>query len=282
MNNFIDRENEYYPKLLKEISDPPGKLYYDGDVSLLKKTGVSVVGSRKASKYGEIVAKQIGKRLAESGITVVSGLAMGIDTAAHFGALDSCGKTIAVLGCGIDRYYPAQNRRLMDRIKAEGLVISEYPDGTSPRSYHFPQRNRIISGLCESTVVVEAGRKSGSLITAELAASQGRNVYAVPGNITSMSSFGANMLIRDGAVPLFIIDDLIRDLGLEPQREKRDILKLGEDEERVLKAVMKSSEVTVDDICRETMMSPEKINGILTILEIKGLVDSSLGKVFAI
>ena len=130
--------------------------------------------------------------------------------------------------------------------------------------------------------MVEAGRKSGSLITAELAASQGRNVYAVPGNITSMSSFGANMLIRDGAVPLFIIDDLIRDLGLEPQREKRDILKLGEDEERVLKAVMKSSEVTVDDICRETMMSPEKINGILTILEIKGLVDSSLGKVFAI
>lgn len=282
MKNYIDKNSEIYPYLLKEISSPPERLYYDGDIGIIENTAIGVVGSRKASKYGESIAKKIGEKLCKSEITVVSGLAIGIDSAAHLGALDAGGKTIAVLGCGTDICYPAQNRRLMDRIRKEGLVISEYPDGTPPISYHFPQRNRIISGLCESTVVVEAGRKSGSLITAEFAASQGRNVYAVPGNITSFSSFGTNMLIRDGATPLIVIDDIIRDLGIEPKADEAAPVKLGADEDKIFKFICRSSEVTVDDISRETMMSPEKINGILTILEIKGLIESSLGKIFVV
>lgn len=170
----------------------------------------------------------------------------------------------------------------MDRIRKNGLLLSEYEEGVSPRPYHFPQRNRIISGICESTVVVEAARGSGSLITAELAAAQGRNVYSVPGYITSGHSFGANMLIRDGAVPLIVIDDLISDMGVSLKSDDKIKVKLGKDERIVYDFLVAVGETTVDRICEESMMSPEKVNSIVTILEIKGLVDGSMGKIFIV
>ena len=177
----IKMESEDYPLLLRQIQKPPKLLYAIGDISILKQKCVAVVGARKASSYGKWAARNIGKRLAEYGVAVVSGLAYGCDAEAHLGALDAGGRTVAVMGCGIDICYPAANRQLRRRIAENGLIISEYPPGTQPRPYMFPQRNRIISGLCEAVAVAEAGLSSGSLITASCAAEQGRLVFAVPG-----------------------------------------------------------------------------------------------------
>lgn len=271
-----------YPRLLSEINDPPQILRYDGDLSILAEPCIAVVGSRKCTKYGEAVAKRIAKRAAESGITIVSGMALGVDSAAHIGCLEAGGKTVAVMGCGLDICYPASNKRLMESIRKEGLLLSEYDNEALPKPYNFPRRNRIISGLCASTVVVEAARESGSLITAELAASQGRSVYAVPGDITSRHSFGANMLIHDGAIPLIIIDDIIRDMGISPSGDHDAPAKLGKDESKIYDLLSDSGEMTVDEICEKIMLSPEKVNSVLTVLEIKGLTASSLGKIFAV
>ena len=165
-----------YPALLKEIKNPPRELFFLGNVEILKSRCLAVVGSRRTTSYGRNTAVRLAKRAAEAGITIVSGMARGIDTCAHRGALDAGGSTIAVLGCGVDICYPAENRQLKEEIENRGLVISEYPPQTAPQKYYFPQRNRIISGLSELTAVVQAGSRSGALITAELAAEQGREV----------------------------------------------------------------------------------------------------------
>ncbi len=276
----IMKEDKRFPYLLKEIRQAPEQLYCRGRSELLDSRCVAVVGSRKCTRYGVTVAKSIGKRLARAGVTVVSGMARGIDSAAHEGALEAGGNTIAVFGCGVDMCFPVENRGLMKRIIEKGLVISEYPLGTKPAPYTFPQRNRIISGISESTVIVEAAARSGSLITAEFAAEQSRNVYAVPGNITSGSSFGSNKLIREGVTPLILIDDILTDIGIVPAVDDEIYYDMGEDERAIYDLVKKHGEISYDDICAETCLSPARTGGIITVMEMKGIVATSMGKVF--
>ena len=204
-----------YPPLLAEIADPPSCIWIRGDRSAFAGIAVAVIGARVASEEGLIAAGEIASDLARAGIVVVSGLARGIDAAAHSGALDGGGKTIAVLGTGIDRIYPPENDRLFEQIAAHGLLLTEFPPGSPPEDWHFPRRNRIISGLSKAVVVVEAREKSGSLITARLAAEQGRDVMAVPGTFVGGRNRGANALLRDGAKLVESAVDILQEIGVE-------------------------------------------------------------------
>lgn len=277
---IISKEDREYPRRLKEIPDPPEKLYCIGDVKLLEKTSLAVVGSRKCSEYGRRIAIKIGNEAARNNIIVVSGLAKGIDSFSHIGALQAGGKTVAVLGCGVDICYPKENKKLYEQIASEGLIVSELPPGSEPMPYTFPRRNRIISGLSEAVAVVEAGTNSGALITAEVAASQGREVFAVPGNITSQYSLGTNKLIADGARPVAVIDDIFTGMGLAPKVTAEQLEELGTDEQAVYAVIKENGEVTVDFVCRALNKSPVFVNGIVTVLEMKGLVAYNLGKIF--
>ena len=277
---IVNIEDEDYPELLRNIKNPPAELFYRGDISLASKLSVAIVGTRKATRYGAWVATNLAEKLAGHGVVVTSGLAYGIDVCAHKGALKSNGKTIAVLGSGVDICTPTAHKKVMEEIIKDGLVISEYPPGTSATKFTFPQRNRIISGISIATVIVEAGLSSGSLITAECAVEQGRDVYAVPGNIDSLLSIGTNKLIKEGALPLIVADDLLDDLGVTRNPEVYSNMEIGDAEQEVLSYIASQSEVTVDFLCRLTGKSPAEINGLLTILEIKGLVYMFMGKVF--
>lgn len=270
-----------YPELLKYISNPPEVLYYLGDLSLASKPAIAVVGARKATAYGKWAAYGFAEKLAEYEIAVVSGMAYGIDSYAHKGAVDNNGKTIAVLGCGVDICYPDSNKLLREHILKEGLLLSEYEPGTPPLPYRFPMRNRIISGLSIGTIIIEAGLSSGSLITAECAAEQGRNIYALPGNINSVLSFGTNKLIKDGAVPLIVFDDIIEELGIARKMPSNALkTNLGRDERIIYEAVLQGGEMTTDTVCRSTGRPPSEVNAIVTILEMKGLLQTALGKIF--
>lgn len=271
---------EDYPSMLRYIKDPPSLLYYRGDIKLASTACVSVVGSRHATGYGKWAATMLGRKLAEYGVTLVSGMAMGIDAHGHKGALESGGKTIAVFGCGVDVCYPKSNSLLMNEILENGLILSEYPPEFQPTVYSFPLRNRIISGLSTGTIIVEAGISSGSLITAEYAGEQGRNIYAVPGNINNIFSFGSNRLIKDGAVPLTVIDDIIEELGLARKESSRMKTTLGKDEIAVYEVLERGGETTVDFICQTTGKGAGEVNALVTVLEMKGLVYSSMGKIF--
>lgn len=207
---LINSEN--YPENLKNIYDPPSKLYILGNKEILKQKGVAIVGTRKASEYGKKVAFKFAKELSEKGINIISGLALGVDTYAHLGTLrpNSLGKTIAVLGSGLDEIYPKQNIDLAKMIiRSGGCIISEYPLGTKPGKLNFPQRNRIISGISNGVVVIEASETSGALITADFALEQGRDVFAVPGNIFSATSEGTNDLIKQGAKIVTKYEDIL-------------------------------------------------------------------------
>lgn len=197
--SVVAQEEQTYPPLLREIFDPPPLLYYTGDLKIMHNPCLAVVGSRRHSTYGREIAYKFSNRLAAYGFTIVSGMARGIDTWAHRGVLSANGVTAAVLGCGLDRCYPPENRTLMQNIRQQGVVISEFPPGTEPAPSNFPRRNRLISGLSLGTIVVEAGEKSGALITASFALEQGREVFAVPGSIANPSSRGCHLLIKDGA-----------------------------------------------------------------------------------
>ncbi len=271
-----------YPKLLTYIGNPPKILYYTGDITLASMPSVAIVGARKATSYGKWAAYGFAKKLSEYGIVVVSGMAYGIDTHAHKGSVENYGKTIAVLGCGIDICYPASNKDLRAKIISDGgLILSEYEPNETPLPFRFPMRNRIISGLSLGTIIVEAGINSGSLITAECAAEQGRNIYALPGNINSMYSLGANKLIKDGATPLITFDDIIDELGIRRQTSlSRQEIEMGNDEKRIYEYILQSGETTTDFICRSTCKPPSEVNAIVTILEMKGLVHTSMGKIF--
>jgi len=271
--------DQAYPKLLREIKDPPEVLYYSGDLSLASRVNVAVVGTRKATSYGIRAALKLSEMLAGHDVVVTSGMASGIDTYAHKGALKA-GKTIAVLGSGIDLCTPASNRSLMEEISEKGLLVSEYPPGTHATAYTFPQRNRIISGLSAATVIVEAGISSGALITAERAAEQGREVYAVPADIDRICSIGANKLIKEGAMPLIVLEDLLDDLNIRRKDLSQRKKNLGTAEIEVLNLIETSGEVTAGDLCRRMQKQPSEINGILTVLEIKGMVYSFMGKIF--
>ena len=213
--------NAEYPQLLAEISDPPACIWTRGDRARSRHIGVAVIGARAASQEGLTAAYEIAFDLARAGIVVISGLARGIDSAAHRGALDGGGKTIAVLGTGIDVVYPSENAELSRQITASGLLVTEFPPGACPEDWHFPRRNRIISGLSKAVVVVEAREKSGSLITARLAADQGRDVMAVPGTFVGGRNRGANALLRDGAKLVESAVDILQELGLDDRLARR-------------------------------------------------------------
>jgi DNA processing protein len=268
-----------YPAMLRLIPDPPKTLYFEGNISLLSEPAVAMVGARRSTEYGKWAAMTMAKRYAEYGFVIVSGMAAGVDSFAHMGALASEGRTIAVMGCGLDICYPKSNLRLRDRILENGLILSEYPPGTPPAKFTFPARNRIISGLCMATIIVEAGLSSGSLITAERAAEQGREVYALPGNINRQASLGCNKLIRDGARPLVFIDDILTDFGIKTAARTVDLQKLGREEREAFDAIRENGEIDVDGLALLIEKTAQQTAALVTILEMKGLVGYYGGKI---
>ena len=271
-----------YPEKLKLINDPPKKLYLRGDLSLLKMRGIAIVGSRRCSEYGKNVAMKIAKACVTNGFAVISGMAIGIDNFAHQGALKAGGDTIAVLGSGTDVCYPKQHQKLYESIIDKGLIVSELENGVEPMPYHFPLRNRIIAGLSEAVVIVEARTGSGSLITAECADAQNKRVFAVPGNITSQYSLGTNKLIAEGAQAISVIDDIFYYLGVSPEASAEELESLGEDERKVYELVKDAGEIPQDFICCKLGLDPLTVSGLVSVLEIKGFVDHSMGKVIPV
>ena len=277
----IDIESSDFPARLRDILDPPLQLYCMGDISLLNTDSVSVVGSRKYTLYGKTIAEMIGKRLGECGIPVVSGLAYGIDAFAHRGTLDAGGKVIGVLPGGLNNMVPVRNRDLMmSGLENGGLMVSEYEPDDHAEKWKYPRRNRIISGLGKCTAVVEANMNSGSLITAQHAMEQGRPVFAVPGNINSQFSIGCNLLIRDGAYPLVVIDDLARCIGKDTAPVTDAVMNLGSDEKKIYEAVQRYNGAVPDRISEDTGMTAAAVNAIVTVMEIKGLFQTYAGKIY--
>lgn len=269
-----------YPALLKEIRDYPKELYYIGDPKLLEEKCVSIVGSRKTNQYGRSTAYSFGKALGQRGITVVSGMAVGIDTCAHEGALQEKGNTAAVLACGLDLCYPPRNRELKGKIESAGIVLSEYPPGTAAQRYYFPQRNRIISGLSPLTVVVQAGNRSGALITAELAADQGRDVGAVPGNIDSEYNLGSNKLLREGAFALTGVQDLLEASGVSVMSEPEAERLLSDEEKQLYFLLCSHGEMSLDQLAFYLKKPVNEVGSLAIVMEMKGIVFSAMGKVF--
>ena len=269
-----------YPALLKEIRDYPKELYYIGDPKLLEEKCVSIVGSRKTNQYGRSTAYSFGKALGQRGITVVSGMAVGIDTCAHEGALQEKGNTAAVLACGLDLCYPPRNRELKGEIESAGIVLSEYPPGTAAQRYYFPQRNRIISGLSPLTVVVQAGNRSGALITAELAADQGRDVGAVPGNIDSEYNLGSNKVLREGAFALTGVQDLLEASGVSVLSEPEAERMLSDEEKQLYFLLCSHGEMSLDQLAFYLKKPVNEVGSLAIVMEMKGIVFSAMGKVF--
>lgn len=282
--NVISLNSSTYPELLKNICDPPVCLYVKGKL-YADELSIAVVGSRRASGYGITVAKKISGELAQSNICVISGMARGIDTAAHVGALSVKGRTIAVLGCGIDLVYPPENKKLMEQIIEYGAVISEYPPGVEPAPHHFPVRNRIVSGMSVGVLVVEAGEKSGSLITAQLALEQGRDVYALPGNVISINSKGTNKLIQDGAKLVTSVQDILDELHWYKNFNTKNVhfennskinSSLDNDEKDVFELLSFES-LYIDEIQKKLSINMPLLHSILLSLEMKGLIKRDPG-----
>lgn len=278
-----------YPECLKHIYDPPPVLYVKGEIKPEDNHAIAVVGARRCSHYGRMSAERLASQIARIGLTVVSGLARGIDTAAHQGALSAGGRTIAVLGSGLDRLYPAENKKLADKIAASGAVITEFALGTTPQKTNFPLRNRVISGLSLGVVVIEAARRSGSLITAAIALEQGRTVFAMPGRIDSYASKGTHALIKDGAKLVESLEDICEEFpylfpeeGRAPGKDKERALprpKLTPEEERVM-SVLSAQERPIDEISAACKMPPAAVSGTLLSLELKRLINQLPGKLF--
>jgi DNA processing protein len=268
---WLARSDPAFPSSLAAIFDPPAGLFVRGAARnlVLDQPAVAVVGARACSAYGAHVARMLGRELAAAGLVVVSGLARGVDGAAHRGALDAIGTTIAVLGCGIDRDYPAGHRELARQIAATGLIVSEYPPGVEPAPWRFPARNRIVAGLAAATVVVEARRRSGALITADLALEEGREVFAVPGEITSALSEGTNDLIRLGATPLRSADDVLEVFGLA--RPETPPPPAGSTASAVL-AALRDAPASADELARRTELPAADLGAALVELELDGAI----------
>lgn len=284
--------DEEYPSALTTIFDPPPLLYVKGAPLQHHDILVAVVGSRRASTYGRTVAEQLCRELSMKGVTVVSGMARGIDSAAHRGALHAGGRTIAVLGCGVNVIYPPENSQLYHEILEHGTIISEYPLHAKPDRGNFPARNRIISGMSLGTVVVEAGSRSGALITADTALEQGRDVFAVPGNITSASSQGTNHLLKQGAILVEHAEDILNALPLEISRELGQVQPelpfketpplsppLTAEEQQVL-ACIDTHPIHIDTITIRSQLPSSKVSATLMILEMKNLIRQLTGKMF--
>ena len=281
--NVLTIEDDLYPKNLKTIHYPPPVLYFKGTILESDKNSISIVGSRKATYYGKMVAEKISKDLALAGLTIISGMARGIDTAAHKGALLVNGRTIAVLGCGVDYIYPPENRRLAQEIQKSGAVISEFPLTALPERQNFPRRNRVISGLSLGTVVVEAAEKSGALITADFALEQGREVFAIPGNINSPLSNGSHNLIKQGAKLVDNYQDILEEIHVTlPQKTaEKEIAKENTsltEEEKILYRIIAKEPTQIDEIIGESKLSASKVSEILLNLELKDLIKEIEGK----
>jgi DNA processing protein len=285
--SIIPLHDSSYPSRLREIHNPPFLLYVKGDPAVLDQASVGIVGARAATIYGQRIAHDMATRLSRRGLSIVSGLALGIDTAAHQGTLSAAGRTVAVLGCGLDVVYPPRNRKLYDQIPVNGALVSEYPFGTKPDGFRFPARNRIISGLCLGIVVVEAASRSGSLITAELALDQGREVFAVPGRIDSSKSEGSHRLLQEGAKLVHTVQDILDELPwsaplhVSPAEKKQDKEGQGlSGEESRLFTFLDIYPMTVDEIITKSGFPAHKVSQLLLMLELKGVVEALPGKQF--
>lgn len=307
--NVITVKSDMYPKNLKNIYDPPPILYLRGKIGTGDENSIAIVGSRRATPYGLKVTEHLAKELAALGVTIISGMARGIDSCAHKGAIAGAGRTIAVLGCGVDIVYPRENVQLMNNIISQGAVISEYPPGAEPQKLNFPARNRIISGLAKGVIVVEAGEKSGTLITVDFALEQGREVFVVPGNINSSESQGTNRLIKEGAKPVTCIDDILEeiDLGIRGGRDGSyrsfgpapNFLNTIQDtwesiekaegpfkdidlnERNILKCVVYGQK-HIDDIALESGIDIGTTSFLLTMLEVKGFIKQHPGMIYSL
>lgn len=276
--HVISYDSPLYPALLKELCDPPLLLYLLGNPELLQNKAVAMVGSRAATAYGRRTALALAEGLSHYGMCVVSGLAMGIDTEAHRGALAGGGTTVAVLGCGLDIIYPRQNNRLYDEIRKTGAVVSEYRLGTRPEGFRFPARNRIIAGLSRGVVVVEAARRSGSLITAQIALDIGRDVFAVPGQVDSYKSEGAHWLLQQGAKLVMNAADICEEYGVSSSinMEKSTTNELGLDLDPDALALLQLIEPypeTREELVARSKMNPARVSELLLFLELEGVIE---------
>ncbi len=284
---LIPRGHPDYPPLLREIPDPPVALYLRGSLSPLDRRAVAIVGSRQATDYGRRSADRFAAELVEAGFTVVSGMAKGVDTAAHHGALRAGGRTLACLGCGVDVAYPYENRELAQRIAGSGALLSEYPMTAPPDAWHFPSRNRVISGLSLGVLIVEAPRSSGALITIECALEHNREVFAVPGNVDNPRNRGPHALIKDGAKLVETVEDILAELPPVQPAQRR--LALDEvpaappelkPEEAALYALLNEEPKAVDDLILESALPAARVSGTLLMLELKGLATRVPGNAF--
>jgi DNA processing protein len=272
--HILTWEDENYPKRLKEIDQPPPVLYVRGELTTEDSWAVAVVGTRRVSVYGRQVTEELAAYLANNGVTVVSGLARGVDAISHQSALRAGGRTLGVLGCGVDRIYPPEHEQLAEKMISSGAILSDYAPGTPPDAANFPPRNRLISGLSMATVVVEAGETSGALITAQFAADQGREVFAVPGNILAPQSKGTNRLIAQGAHPMLAPGDVLDVLNMTRVTEQRAVRKIlpGNELEAKLLSVLSHEPLHMDEIRNQTGLPIERVSATLVMMELKGLV----------
>ena len=282
--------DDEYPDPLKQIFDPPLVLHCLGNLSALSRPSIAVVGSRRCSVYGKEITEKISRELSSLGICIVSGLARGIDSHAHRGALEKGGTTVAVLGSGVDVIYPRENRRLYQRVCDRGCVISEFRCGSFPAPQNFPIRNRVISGLCYGTVIAEASEFSGSLITARLTLEQDRELWAVPGNITSPGSYGPNYLIKQGAKIVLDIQDVLEELppyvlDLLTEQEAPEpagsVEALTQDEEKIVNLLALDASLHIDQLLNRSTLSFSQLNEVLLKLEMKGLIRQLPGRKFS-
>lgn len=277
-------DDDIYPALLKEVDQPPPVLYVRGNLIPADGVAVAIVGTRRLTMYGKQVTDELAAYLSHHGVTIISGLARGVDAVAHDAALKSGGRTIAVLGSGVDVIYPPEHQHLADQIIQQGAVISDYPPGTPPDGINFPPRNRIISGLALATVIVEAGDKSGALITASFAANQGRDVLAVPGSIYAPQSKGTNRLIQQGARPMLSPEDVLEAIDIEYTREHhqaRLIFPADEVESRIMQT-LGDQPAHIDEISHQLDLPIEKVSATLTLMELKGMVNQVGGMNYVI
>jgi DNA processing protein len=285
-HHIVAAESDDFPQLLRRIPDPPPKLYVVGNIDALHLPTLAIVGSRNPTRGGQRNAYEFAKHLGKSGFCIVSGLAQGIDAAAHEGALDADALTVAFLGHGIDRIYPAENRELAHRIASAGALCSEYPLGSPPRKEHFPRRNRLISGLSLGTLVVEAAKRSGSLISARLAAEQGREIFAIPGSIHNPMSRGCHQLIRQGAKLVESADDIVSELGpmvghlmqsaMQDAPESGDSNHHDEDYETLLQT-LSYDPASADELAEQSGLTIDQVSSMLLILELEKKIEAQAG-----
>jgi DNA processing protein len=276
---FVSVIDDGYPAMLKSVYDPPPFLFYRGnyDNDLFRRT-IAVVGTRKASNYGQISAKRISAKLSQNGFTIVSGLAYGIDTLSHLAAMENSGKTIAVMGTGVDTIYPPRNRELAEKILENGLLISEFIPGRKAEKWNFPTRNRIISGLSLGSFIVEGSKKSGALLTAKFALDQNRDIFALPGDINREQSAGPNYLIKLGAKIVCSVDDILEEYDLILTDSKKSFPKLNPDEEKLYRILIENKpEILFDSLLIKTGMSVGELSTILLTLELKSIIKKMPG-----